>query len=665
MSYTITKTDGAVLTTIIDGTVDNTSSSLTLLGRNYSNYGQYMANDLVWLLENFSNTTAPLNPMAGQLWWNNSINLLQIFNGTGWKSVSAATANSIAPATTTVGDQWWDSVNQQLYTYNGTTPYNIAGWILIGPTYSSVQGKSGPVWEVIQDTIGSNHHILSIYLDSVRTGIISKDYVFTPNVAIAGFTTIQTGHNLRIGDKLWGTASDSNSLGGVSSGTFFRNDVDNWTVGNIVVSNNNGVTVGTSQQLTTAVSGNDGVFRNNYLNGDLRFYVNVLGSTTEALHIEGSTGMVNVAADPVSGLGIATKQYVDAKFTNTVLAGDATTATQAVGDNASNIATTAFVYAANVAMASFVNSQLFTTGANISLKANAASPIFTGNPQSPTPASSDNSNAIATTNFVYTAVSDLAANTTSWLSSKANSLNSALIGMPTAPTMPSGTANTAIATTAFVYAANVAMASFVNSQLFTTGANISLKANAASPIFTGNPQSPTPASSDNSNAIATTNFVYTAVSDLAANTTSWLSSKANSLNSALIGMPTAPTMPSGTANTAIATTAFVMNNSGLFPNKIYQGNSAFTILDTGTGTANLTIDGSAVMTATISGVNLMNGATGYNQPAGTNNTTLATTAFVQTAANLWSGSAKFVANVAPIAGVNDTGSNNGDFWFQY
>ena len=665
MSYTITKTDGAVLTTIIDGTVDNTSSSLTLLGRNYSNYGQYMANDLVWLLENFSNTTAPLNPMAGQLWWNNSINLLQIFNGTGWKSVSAATANSIAPATTTVGDQWWDSVNQQLYTYNGTTPYNIAGWILIGPTYSSVQGKSGPVWEVIQDTIGSNHHILSIYLDSVRTGIISKDYVFTPNVAIAGFTTIQTGYNLRIGDELWGTASDSNSLGGVSSGTFFRNDVDNWTVGNIVVSNNNGVTVGTSQQLTTAVSGNDGVFRNNYLNGDLRFYVNVLGSTTEALHIEGSTGMVNVAADPVSGLGIATKQYVDAKFTNTVLAGDATTATQAVGDNASNIATTAFVYAANVAMASFVNSQLFTIDANISLKANAASPIFTGNPQSPTPAISDNSNAIATTNFVYTAVSDLAANTTSWLSSKANSLNSALIGMPTAPTMPSGTANTAIATTAFVYAANVAMASFVNSQLFTTGANISLKANAASPIFTGNPQSPTPASSDNSNAVATTNFVYTAVSDLAANTTSGLSSKADSLNSALIGMPTAPTMPSGTANTAIATTAFVMNNSGLFPNKIYQGNSAFTILDTGTGTANLTIDGSAVMTATISGVNLMNGATGYNQPAGTNNTTLATTAFVQTAANLWSGSAKFVANVAPIAGVNDTGSNNGDFWFQY
>ena len=558
MSYTITKTDGAVLTTIIDGTVDNTSSSLTLLGRNYSNYGQYMANDLVWLLENFSNTTAPLNPMAGQLWWNNSINLLQIFNGTGWKSVSAATANNIVPPTTTVGDQWWDTVNQQLYTYNGTTPYNIAGWILIGPTYSSVQGRSGPIWEVIQDTIGSNHHILSIYLDNVRTGIISKDYVFTPNVAIAGFTTIQTGYNLRTGDKLWGTANDSATLGGVSSGTFFRKDIDNWSVGNIVVSNNNGVTVGTSQQLTMAINGNDGVFRNNYLNGDLRFYVNVLGSTTEVLHIEGSTGMASVAADPVIGLGIATKQFVEAKFTNPVLSGTATTTTQAIGDNSSNIATTAFVYAANVAMASFVNSQLFTTGTNISLKANSASPVFTGNAQSPTPDSSDNSNAIATTHFVYTAVADLTANTTSGLSSKVNSLNSELIGVPTSPTMPAGT-----------------------------------------------------------------------------------------------------------ANTAIATTAFVMNNSGLFPNKIYQGNSALTILDAGTGTANLTIDGSTVMTATISGVNLMNGATGYNQPAGTNNTTLATTAFVQTAANLWSGSAKFAANVAPIAGVNDTGSNNGDFWFQY
>ena len=457
-----------------------------------------------------------------------------------------------------MGDQWWDTVNQQLYTYNGTTPYNIAGWILIGPTYSSVQGRSGPIWEVIQDTIGSNHHILSIYLDNVRTGIISKDYVFTPNVAIAGFTTIQTGYNLRTGDKLWGTANDSATLGGVSSGTFFRKDIDNWSVGNIVVSNNNGVTVGTSQQLTMAINGNDGVFRNNYLNGDLRFYVNVLGSTTEVLHIEGSTGMASVAADPVIGLGIATKQFVEAKFTNPVLSGTATTTTQAIGDNSSNIATTAFVYAANVAMASFVNSQLFTTGTNISLKANSASPVFTGNAQSPTPDSSDNSNAIATTHFVYTAVADLTANTTSGLSSKVNSLNSELIGVPTSPTMPAGT-----------------------------------------------------------------------------------------------------------ANTAIATTAFVMNNSGLFPNKIYQGNSALTILDAGTGTANLTIDGSTVMTATISGVNLMNGATGYNQPAGTNNTTLATTAFVQTAANLWSGSAKFAANVAPIAGVNDTGSNNGDFWFQY
>jgi len=608
MSYTITKTDGAVLTTIIDGTVDNTSSSLILLGRNYSNYGQYMANDLVWLLENFSNPTAPLKPMAGQLWWNNSTNLLQIFNGTGWKSVSAATSNSIAPVTTTVGDQWWDSVNQQLYAYNGTTPYNIAGWVLIGPAYSSGQGKSGPVWEVIKDTIGTNHHVLSIYLDNVRTGIISTDSVFTPNVAIAGFTTIQTGNNLRIGDTLWGTASNSNMLGGVTSSTFVSRNVDNTFVGNIVVSNDDGITVGHLQQLTTAVSNNDGVIRNNYLNGDLRFYVNVLGSTTEALHIEGTTGMVSVAADPVIGLGIATKQFVDAKSISPVFTGVPTSPTMPSGTANTAIATTEFVSAANVAMTSFVTSELITTNANVSLKANTLSPVFAG--------------------------------------------------VPTAPTMPSGTANTAIATTAFVSGA-------VADSTANTNSGLSLKAPLLSPNLSGTPTAPTAASTDSSTTLATTAFVSGAVADSTANTNSGLSLKANILSPVFAGVPTAPTMPSGTANTAIATTAFVMNNSGLFPNKIYQGNSAFTLIDNGAGTANLTIDGNAVMTATISGVNLMNGATGYNQPDGTNNTTLATTSFVQTAANLWGGSAKFVADAAPIAGVNDTGSKNGDFWFQY
>mgnify|MGYP003341720671 CR=1 FL=1 len=49
MSYTINLPNGALLTTILDGTVDNTASSLTLVGRNYANYGQIIATDLAAL----------------------------------------------------------------------------------------------------------------------------------------------------------------------------------------------------------------------------------------------------------------------------------------------------------------------------------------------------------------------------------------------------------------------------------------------------------------------------------------------------------------------------------------------------------------------------------------------------------------------------------------
>ena len=140
------------------------------------------------------------------------------------------------------------------------------------------------------------------------------------------------------------------------------------------------------------------------------------------------------------------------------------------------------------------------------------------------------------------------------------------------------------------------------------------------------------------------------------------------INANLWGVSTAVTAPVDTANTWIATTEFVINNSGFLKNKIYQGNSYMEILDTGTGSANLVVDGTSVMTASESGVNLRSGALAVTQPDtynGSGNSRVATTQFVKTATQWWGGSAKFVSSAAPQAGVNDVGSNNGDFWFQY
>ena len=67
-----------------------------------------------------------------------------------------------------------------------------------------------------------------------------------------------------------------------------------------------------------------------------------------------------------------------------------------------------------------------------------------------------------------------------------------------------------------------------------------------SPVFTGTPQAPTPATNDSSANIATTAFVAANVATLA-----------TLASPALTGVPTAPTAAQNTSTTQLATTAFV------------------------------------------------------------------------------------------------------------
>ena len=53
MAYTINKTDGSVVATITDGTV-NSTTSLQLFGKSYSGFGEALNENLVKLLENSS-----------------------------------------------------------------------------------------------------------------------------------------------------------------------------------------------------------------------------------------------------------------------------------------------------------------------------------------------------------------------------------------------------------------------------------------------------------------------------------------------------------------------------------------------------------------------------------------------------------------------------------
>jgi Chaperone of endosialidase len=95
MAYSIVQTNGEILATIEDGTADNSTTSLTLTGKNFIGYGQNLNNNFVHLLENFSNAAEPVSPLLGQLWYDSANHALKVWNSTTWISVSIPLDNSV------------------------------------------------------------------------------------------------------------------------------------------------------------------------------------------------------------------------------------------------------------------------------------------------------------------------------------------------------------------------------------------------------------------------------------------------------------------------------------------------------------------------------------------------------------------------------------------
>jgi hypothetical protein len=103
MAYVIVKSDGTVLTTIPDGTINTTSTAIGLPGRNYAGYGQTLDTNFVHTLENFADTTPPANPLRGQLWYNTNNSTLYVCPADGETNASAwlaLTATASGGATT-------------------------------------------------------------------------------------------------------------------------------------------------------------------------------------------------------------------------------------------------------------------------------------------------------------------------------------------------------------------------------------------------------------------------------------------------------------------------------------------------------------------------------------------------------------------------------------
>jgi|TARA_B100001094_G_scaffold328180_1_gene388015 hypothetical protein len=223
MAYQINKTDGSIVATVADGQIDNISTDITLIGKNYSGFGESLNENFIKILENFSSIAQPTQPVRGQIWYDASEAKLKVYSGTAFVPVSSATIAGTQPETLGVGDLWFNDSDKQLYFFDGTNT------ILLGPDYSDSQGVSGLRVTSILDTLNQTRVITSLFNNGVLLGIFSKD-TFTPKNNIEGYEgSIIPGFNASTlsGIKFDVTTTNSEKLNNVDASLYVRSDTAN------------------------------------------------------------------------------------------------------------------------------------------------------------------------------------------------------------------------------------------------------------------------------------------------------------------------------------------------------------------------------------------------------------------------------------------------------
>ena len=321
MSYTINKTDGSTDIpglsggTLADGTrhliSDNGTYGITLIGRNSTNFGDAMNENFVHLLENFSNSVEPQRPLVGQLWFNSTENVMRVrtaINGVeNWSSISGVTvisSRSALPGSPTTGSLWYTDDTDELFIYNGADLDKVGQ-----------DSENGLTNDTIEDTNGTSHSVLVVKIGGTTTAVFSNSDEFTPDAAIAGFTTIKKGWNILDTAKYNGTVENSEQLGGIDADNYLRSDEADSIAGKFTANSDDGIDVGAPNSTNTGnlpnlriyTDGNHGHIKNRTVDGNLYLGINDGGNLKDVITIDGSsgnttfTGQLNVDSLSVTG----------------------------------------------------------------------------------------------------------------------------------------------------------------------------------------------------------------------------------------------------------------------------------------------------------------------------------------------------------------------------
>lgn len=232
MAYTIDRYNNVTLTTVQDGTIDQTTD-LKLVGKNYAGYGEIQNENFVFLLENFAGGNAPPKAISGQIWFDSNNSKLKFYDGSQWRTTGGAEISASAPSGLSEGDFWWDTNNEQLYAYNGSD------FVLVGPQDAG-DGITQMQSKTVRDTGGTTRSVITatindevIFIINAHVGDGSGFTIDSSDAenAIAGFDVVRPGITLKntiaatggetsTAHRFWGTASNALKLNGIDASDY-------------------------------------------------------------------------------------------------------------------------------------------------------------------------------------------------------------------------------------------------------------------------------------------------------------------------------------------------------------------------------------------------------------------------------------------------------------
>ena len=301
MSYRLNRTDGELLVDLTDGILDTTTTDITLIGKNYKGFGEFLNENFIKLMENFASTSQPANPMVGQLWYDKQDLRLKIYDGTVFRTATGSVVSSTQPSNLNVGDLWIDNENNKLYIWDGTD------LTLVGPDYDAGQGKTG--FEVASqlDSTDVQRTILKLFLGGTLVGVYSPEtFYIPPEFAIAGYPLVsgdaqnrqllEKGFN--VVDSLFyyrGTATTArgliNDADVVKTAEDFVPRVGNTSMtGSLKIQNSAGLSVGIgeTEYAILKISGSTSTLETQQSNADLAIRVRSGSSFLSALYVDTS-----------------------------------------------------------------------------------------------------------------------------------------------------------------------------------------------------------------------------------------------------------------------------------------------------------------------------------------------------------------------------------------